>query len=342
MRSSIIPLLSLLLILTACNQELPMTQDDQQEARNIVFSLSQPVGDILTKTSYDIGENVFLWADGDAVGIVSPQGGQLKFTIKPEDYGKERANFDGRGFALKAGNKYASYYPFLPDFDLDPTVLPICLLNQIQDGENSWAHLGASNFSVAQGISPTAGQLDFTFLNVGSPHRYRLPVLAGTYTQLTIQIPSQSFTVRGTVNLMADNDTDLRAIAPTETTDRLTLELRNTTMASTGNLRCWMIVAPVNLQGSAITMIAQDSNEQEYVASVAGRDCPANTRRVFDALSSVFPRVSVITAEGGSVQIKVVKSAADVEVTPSIGAGWITSAGSSTDGLVTTYTYTVA
>lgn len=342
MRSSIIPLLSLLLILTACNQELPMTQDDQQEARNIVFSLSQPVGDILTKTSYDIGENVFLWADGDAVGIVSPQGGQLKFTIKPEDYGKERANFDGRGFALKAGNKYASYYPFLPDFDLDPTALPICLLNQIQDGENSWAHLGASNFSVAQGISPTAGQLDFTFLNVGSPHRYRLPVLAGTYTQLTIQIPSQSFTVRGTVNLMADNDTDLRAITPTETTDRLTLELRNTTMASTGNLRCWMIVAPVNLQGSAITMIAQDSNEQEYVASVAGRDCPANTRRVFDALSSVFPRVSVITAEGGSVQIKVVKSAADVEVTPSIGAGWITSAGSSTDGLVTTYTYTVA
>lgn len=342
MRSSIIPLLSLLLILSACNQEFSTTLDDQQEARNIVFSLSQPVGDVLTKTSYDAGNNRFLWSEGDAVGIVSPQGGQLKFTINPEDYGEIDADFDGRGFALKAGNKYASYYPFLPDFDLNPSALPISFLGQAQTGENGMAHLGAANFSVAQGTSPDAGQLYFTFLNVGSPHRYRLPVLAGTFTQFTVIIPTQSFTVEGTVNLMADNESDLIAITPTETTDRLSLELKNTTMASTGNLRCWMIVAPVNLQGSAITMIAQDSNGQEYVASVAGRDCPANTRRVFDALSSVFPRVSEITAEGGSIQIKVVKSSADVGVTPSIGAGWITAAGSTTDGLVTTYTYTVA
>lgn len=342
MRSSIIPLLSLLLILSACNQEFSTTLDDQQEARNIVFSLSQPVGDVLTKTSYDAGNNRFLWSEGDAVGIVSPQGGQLKFTINPEDYGEIDADFDGRGFALKAGNKYASYYPFLPDFDLNPSALPISFLGQAQTGENGMAHLGAANFSVAQGTSPDAGQLYFTFLNVGSPHRYRLPVHAGTFTQFTVIIPTQSFTVEGTVNLMADNESDLISITPTETTDRLSLELKNTTMASTGNLRCWMIVAPVNLQGSAITMIAQDSNGQEYVASVAGRDCPANTRRVFDALSSVFPRVSEITAEGGSIQIKVVKSSADVGVTPSIGAGWITAAGSTTDGLVTTYTYTVA
>ncbi len=342
MRSSIIPLLSLLLILSACNQEFSTTLDDQQEARNIVFSLSQPVDDVLTKTSYDAGNNRFLWSEGDAVGIVSPQGGQLKFTINPEDYGEIDADFDGRGFALKAGNKYASYYPFLPDFDLNPSALPISFLGQAQTGENGMAHLGAANFSVAQGTSPDAGQLYFTFLNVGSPHRYRLPVLAGTFTQFTVIIPTQSFTVEGTVNLMADNESDLIAITPTETTDRLSLELKNTTMASTGNLRCWMIVAPVNLQGSAITMIAQDSNGQEYVASVAGRDCPANNRRVFDALSSVFPRVSEISADGGSVQIKVVKSTNDVVVTPSIGAGWITAAGSTTDGLVTTYTYTIA
>lgn len=342
MRYSIIPLLSLLLIITACNQEMQTIQDDQQETRSIVFSLSQPVGDAITKTSYDAGDNRFLWAEGDAVGIVSPEGGQLKFTIKPEDYGKVDGEFDGRGFALKAGKKYASYYPFLPDFDLNPSALPISFLGQVQNGENGMAHLGAANFSVAQGTSPNAGQLYFTFLNVGSPHRYRLPVLAGTYTQLTIQIPSQSFTVEGTLNLLADNESDLIAITPTETTDRLTLELKSTTMASTGNLRCWMIVAPVNLQGSAITMILQAADGREFVSSVAGRDCPANTRRVFDALSSVFPRVSEITAEGGNIQIKVVKSAADVEVTPSIGAAWITAAGSSTDGLVTTYTYTVA
>ena len=141
---------------------------------------------------------------------------------------------------------------------------------------------------------------------------------------------------------MADNETDLRAITPTEMTDKLTLELRNTTMASTGNLRCWMIVAPVNLEGSAITMVLQAEDGQEYVASVAGANCPANYRKVFNAKSSVFPRISEISAQGGTVQIKVIKAANDVEVTPSIGAGWITAAGSSTDGLVTTYTYTVA
>ena len=341
MRISIIPLLSLLLILAACNQELS-TLDDQQDAQSIVFSLSQPVGDVLTKTSYDAGNNRFLWSEGDAVGIVSPQGGQLKFTINPEDYGEIDADFDGRGFALKAGNKYASYYPFLSDFDLDPTALPISFIGQVQTGENAMTHLGATNFSVAQGTSPNAGRLDFTFLNVGSPHRYRLPVLAGTFTQLTVQVPSNYFTLSGTLNLMADNESDLIAITPTEMTDKLTLELRNTTMSSTGNLRCWMIVAPVNLEGSVITLLLQTSDGQEYIASLTGRDCPANNRRVFDALSSVFPRVSEISADGGSVQIKVVKSTNDVVVTPSIGAGWITAAGSTTDGLVTTYTYTIA
>ena len=342
MRCHTFPFMALLILLSACNQGLQTESDSKHEPRTIILSLCQPEGDVFTKSSYDFENKTFLWAAGDAVGIVSPQGGQLKFTIRPEDYGQVHANFDGRGFELSSGNTYAGYSPFLPDFDLEPISVPVNYADQMQTGDNSTAHLGLKSFIVAQATAPDAGSLNFQFRNVGSPHRYRLPVLPGSYSQLTIQIPASSYTLSGTLNLLANDEATLRAITPTVTTDRLTLNMSNTSIAETGLISCWMMVAPVNLVGSVITMILENSNGQEYIASLAGRDCPANNRRFFDAKSSVFPRVTEITAEGGNVQIKVIKSANDVEVTPSIGAGWITAAGSSTDGLVTTYTYTVA
>ena len=343
MKHLYLALLPLIALATACNSNVFDKSPGQRDVNQVRFRLTEYDGDALeTRTTYNTGESTFYWAEGDIVGIVSPEGNQLKFPIKPDYYGQAYALFDGRGFALLEGNTYSSYYPFVPDFDLNPAALPISYEGQRQNGDNSLAGLGAYSFTAAIGSAPDEGSLDFIFRNIGSPHRYRMPVPAGNYTGLTLVIPSAKYILSGTINLLASTEESIISITPTAMTDRLSLDLRGASMADTGQLRCWMMLPPVNLDGDAIRMELTAEDGSTLLASVAGRDCPANSRRVFNALTSVTPGIQDVVNEGGNIEVRLIRSAASDEVSVTPLVDWIAEGSSSTDGLVTTYTFAVA
>lgn len=340
MNKTLAYLLAPLFLFTTCEKGAKV--QEEIPIHNINLTLIPYEGTVETKTSYDPYSMYFLWAEGDAVGIVSPSGSQLKFNIQPKDYGQQHADFDGRGFALIGGTRYCSYYPFYPDYNLDPTAVPIHYDGQIQKGNDSYAHLGAYSYSVAMGTTPAGGQLDFVYRNVGSPHRYGIPVLPGQYSKLTLTIPSDKYIIEGTINLLASTENEQKTIAPTRMDNQLSFELTELTIASTGDLRCWAMLPPADLRGNIIHAKVQCLDGSEYLASIAGQEGPANFRLVYNFACSVYPGQSIVNSEGGSIQVKVVKRDANLAMTVTPGNDWITATGSSSEGVVTTYNFNVA
>ncbi|MBR5660233.1 MAG: BACON domain-containing protein [Bacteroidales bacterium] len=333
--------------LFSCQKAPEEVLDSEDGISKVIMRLSPFKGDDVetrTEYSFDSGTNTFtfLWAEGDAVGIVSSEGSQMKFPVQEQYYGQVDAEFDGRGFALISGSRYASYTPFIPDYDLDPAAVPLDYTGQVQRGDDNTSHLGDYGFSAAIGSAPSSGMLYFTYLNIGSPHRYRMPVLPGTYSSLTVSVDEAKYVTKGTFNLNADDETSLIVITPTEMSESIHLDLEETTMASVGNLRCWMMVAPTNLSGKVIRMRLECPDGTALLSAVAGADCPPNYRKLFSAKTSVYPAETEVGTEGGTITVQLINSATPVEVTAASGVDWITSVGSATDGRVTTYTFNVA
>ena len=341
-RNAFLLLFPIMLGLLSCEQKETERFAVDEDVQTVRFVLTAYTGDTVeTKTTYDAGLSQFLWAEGDMVGIISSEGNQLKFPIKPEFYGQSYADFDGRGFALISGNSYSSYYPFVPDYDLNPEALPISYTGQAQAGNNSMAGLGAFAFSAAMGTSPAQGALDFTFRNIGSPHRYGMPVPEGTYTSFMLSIPDEEYISSGTINLLASSETDLISITPVTMSDHLDLALSDFSMSAGGQLRCWMMVPPVDLTGDAIKLILTKDDGTQVVASVAGRDCPANSRRVMSAQTSVWPAQNELSSQGGEVSVCLIRTAAETAVTINCSEDWISIGSPVTNGLVTTYPLSV-
>ncbi len=340
MNKTLAYLLAPLFLFAACEKGAEV--QEEIPVHEIILTLIPYGGDTETKTSYDPTSQYFLWSEGDAVGIVSSSGSQLKFSIEPEDFGKQHADFDGRGFALVGGTRYYSYYPFYPDYDLNPSAVPIHYDGQIQTGNDSYAHLGGYSYTVAMGTSPVGGQLDFVYRNVGSPHRYGIPVLPGEYSKLTLTIPSNKYIIEGTLNLLAETENEQKTITPTLMDNQLSIELSETTIVSTGDLRCWAMLPPADLHGNVIQARVQCSDGSEYLASISGRNGPSNYRLVYNFACSVHPSLFFINSEGGAIQVQVVKRDANLAMTVTPGNDWITATGSSSEGVVTTYNFNVA
>ena len=107
---SFIFLFPLLAALVSCGQKENGTSLPRDEVQTVRFMLTQYEGDAVdSKTSYDLDNMQFLWAEGDIVGIISSEGNQLKFPIKPDFYGQSYADFDGRGFALISGESLGGF-----------------------------------------------------------------------------------------------------------------------------------------------------------------------------------------------------------------------------------------
>lgn len=331
----------------SCQKAHEETDDIADGISTVIMRLSPFKGetdDTRTEYSFDSGTNTFtfLWAEGDAVGIVSSEGSQMKFPVQEQFYGQVDAEFDGRGFALVSGSRYASYTPFIPDYDINPEAVPVDYTGQVQRGDDNTSHLGAYGFSAAIGSAPSSGMLYFTYQNIGSPHRYRMPVLPGTYSSLTVSVDEASYVTKGTFNLNAEDEASLITLTPSETSESLHLDLLETTMSSVGNLRCWMMVAPTNLTGKVIRMRLERPDGTALISAVAGADCPANYRKLFSSKTSVYPAEEMVEASGGTVSFQLINSTTPVGVTAASGVDWITSAGSATEDRVTTYTFNVA
>ena len=330
-------------VVSSCQDQSVRELPAEDDIQSVTFHLTAyQSDDFSTRSAYDTGADLFLWSEGDAVGILSQEGSQLKFPIQPEYYGQSYAKFDGRGFALLPNTTYASFYPFLPDYNLDLAAIPISYEGQKQLGDNDFSQLGLSAYAAALGTATSKSALDFSFQNIGSAHRYRLPALPGDYKRLILNASDSEWIISGTLNLQENHAENLTEISPLTTSGTMYLDLTGTSLTSTMQLRCWLMMPPADLTGQTIRLTLERADGTALTASVPGKDCPANSRRVFNALTSVYPATAETGSSEGTLSVQLLRSATSDQVSVSTEADWISIGSSTTEGTVTTYSIHVA
>ncbi|MBQ5979186.1 MAG: BACON domain-containing protein [Bacteroidales bacterium] len=290
-----------------------------------------------TRTTFDFSSARFLWSSGDRVGIISDAGSQLCFPIRDEDSGKPTASFNGRGWGLLSSSKYLAYYPFIPDYDLDYSSVPVSYLDQIQIGNNDYSRLGNYAFWVATGVSPEEGNLHFSFKDVGGVIRFTIPAFSGNYQQITLSISELLFTSSGFVDLSSGDG----VIVNPERSDELCLKLSECEISEDGSsLIGYLMTAPLNLTGSTLSVIAEQEGGTSSISAIAGRDFVAG--KAFNMVSKMtaYPYEQFVGSGAETIEVKLLTD--NVSATMSSNDTWITPTSSSVNSKVTTYTFNVA
>jgi len=142
--------------LEACNDDLVDETNNPvagQEVEHITVSLPNmnfvSFDDAETRAELNYNSETqkfnFAWSFGDVMGVFPNEGAQVDFPIKEEFVGKNSAEFDGGGWALKTGYTYAVYFPY-DYYNRDKTAIPMNYMGQTQKKANDFSHLKDFNF----------------------------------------------------------------------------------------------------------------------------------------------------------------------------------------------------
>ena len=266
-RSNFIPL-TLLALLAGCTSETFNTESlDNEFVSHVTITASDFVIDDASRTSLELTSSglSFTWAESDVVGIFPNAGDQVKFPMT-KGAGTKTANFDGGGWALKGNYTYAAYYPFSKEnYDRSYTALPISYKGQKQPANNSTAGLGAYDYMVATASTPESGNVTFNFSHIGSVLYLQLTTPdAATFTKLTLSSDSPIFTTEATVNI---SDATLTTISLAKA---ITLNLDDIAVEAGGTLYAWLLIAPTDASGKALTATLTTSASDTYTVEHAG------------------------------------------------------------------------
>ena len=295
---------AVLLALTACNEEAAVMDTSATEPQNPPVAdnsgnvyiqgddFTWELGndgeegggassiDAVTRTALTIDGNTakFAWTAGDLVGILPDRGAQVYFAIPTPEEGEEMTNlatFDGGAWALKAESDYAAYYPFVKDFDLDRTAVPVSYTGQKQVGATT-AHLGAYDY---QGARPSVtngnGGVTFDFDHVGALVllRFAVPTAGTQLTGATLSADGAAFTTAGTYDLTSTEGFPITATATSET---FTVEMDYTTTADNEEVTLYFLCAPIDLSGKTVNFsVAYDEEGETIEFQCAGKDLQA-------------------------------------------------------------------
>lgn len=203
------------------------------------------------------GNVEFAWADGDTIGIFPNTGAQAYFPILVGSETSNTASFTGGGWALKNSATYAAYYPFIGDFYMKQTEIPVSYLGQkhVYNAENPMAHLSAYDYMVASASTPASGKVNFQFEHLGAFVQLQITMPADeTLTSVTLSAEDEVFTIHGVVDLTEETI----AIKPTEKSKTLALEVEGVTTTEENNVATlYLMLAPVDMTGKTLKAIVK-------------------------------------------------------------------------------------
>lgn len=217
-----------------------------------------------SRTTLTIEEKVakFSWTPGDQVGILPDAGAQVYFTIPEPEEGVEltdeqrrKASFDGGAWALKAESDYAAYYPFVEDFYLDRTKVPVDYTGQTQTDNNDVAHLGAYDYMGARPVqtNENGGGVTFDFDHVGALVllKFTVPEAETKLNSVTLSAEGVNFITEGTYDLTSQ---EVFPITATETSATMTVGIDYTTTQTNEEVTVYFMCAPVDLSGKTVNV----------------------------------------------------------------------------------------
>ena len=255
-------------------------------------------GAVATKTVITINQNTganFTFADGDRLGVYPyypKQGSQAQFQVSSSS--AETFTFNGNGFALESGQLYAAYYPLqragYGDEDQGITSasmmthLPVDYTRQVQTSTDGTSFtISTADYLVANGITPLNGVCNFKMSHIGALLVMDVTVpVAGTYTELALNSSSAAFLQTGTVDLTQTitlgegAPTQGIAITPVTTGSKAALTLgeegSGLYIEAGQTVRFCMMVAPVDLRSSAVTLTLRNSTGDNYMTQVESKN----------------------------------------------------------------------
>ena len=257
-----IGLIVALLALTACESETldsnKQQVDDSDTSGNVYIigkDFSWEENDSRTSLKVEDGLAKFGWTPGDRVGILPDEGAQVFFAIPEPKEGEQltnKAKFDGGAWALKAESDYAAYYPFVKDFDLDRTAVPVLYTGQKQVGNNNTAHLGDYDYMGSRPVQTNVnGGVTFDFDHVGALVlvKFTVPKAGTVLKNITLRAEDAGFTIDGTYDLTSQEGFPVTA---TTTSDAMTMDVEYTTIADNEEVTVYLMTAPVDLSDKTL------------------------------------------------------------------------------------------
>ncbi len=259
----------LLIFALACTREFPAQEEGVVRSVTIVgpapIQFEPITGTPETKgTSVQDGSALlFNWEVGDTLGIFPNKGNQVEFPISAAQ-GSTSASFDGGGWALRNNASYAGYYPFsVWNYHRDNETIVLDYSGQVQDGNGSFAHLSAYDFTTPQNSTVTfqmerQGSILYIDIVVPEPE---------TVNALTISCDEAIFVQKAALNISGETP----VVTPIETVNSLTLSFENTvTTANNETIRAYMAVQPVDFSDKTVTATLV-TETGSYTAPVTSR-----------------------------------------------------------------------
>ena len=251
------------------------TMEEPAQDNSVVMNPTATIANFVfdgpaTKTTFALNDNVasFAFAASDvlrAYPVFPEVGDGIRFTVKGEP--GTTCVFDGAGFGLYNGQKYAAYYP---GGDNVPavTAVPVDFSAQSQPAANEW-NLSDVDFLYATGIEPANWACSFDMKHLGALliMTVKFPQ-AGTFTKLTLE-SSADFVTAGTVDLTANEI----AITPTATSKKIRLALggdNGMAVEAGDEVTFYMMVPPVDMSNATLKIKLTDVNDVVLVKEGVG------------------------------------------------------------------------
>lgn len=204
-----------------------------------------------------------VWTSADIVGLYTSQGS----LVKAKNYSSEGKNaiLTMPGWSLSANNDYTGFAPYRYYIEGTSTSqLPVSFANQSQTANNLLTHLTAYDFMATKGRS-TSTNAEFTFSHLASILRIEWTMSeAATLTSLTLSSNNSIFTTDAYINLTT------QSLVPKTKSTEYKLNLSNITIAKSGTLIAYLMIAPTDCSSETLTFTLQTTEGKTITAEMNG------------------------------------------------------------------------
>lgn len=265
MKKIIASLLSVISLmgLVSCVKQAPVFEEPKAlvDIENVTMTAHNFVlEDGCTKTSITLGDEGlnFSWSSNDIVGVFpnNGKGTQVKFPISDGEVeggsSTSNANFTGNGWAVMKAENYSSYYPFVPDMDLDMKAIPVSYTGQVQVGSGTTGHLSGYDYMLTTPTEPSSnGNIGFDFNHLGVILQFEMVVpKVAEYTSLSLTCEGKPFITCGTIDITSGGSPSITA---TEWCDEFEIALEDfATTEPNQTVVINLIMAPDDFSGKQI------------------------------------------------------------------------------------------
>lgn len=258
--------LTALALCAACSDEDDVLSGGGTSGSNLTATIPAYQFDGGTRVNISDDLQTFTWSDNDMLGIYysdASTDAQTGYTVKQG--GSSSGEFANDVFYLNPNKNYYAFYPY--DSSFTTTSAEVDFTGQKQGANGSAAHLGAYNYMFGS-VDINNGAAHIAFNNLGAVIQLQLTLSnAGTYTGVDITSDGTKFTTKGKASMVDGS------ITATESSKSIHLDFENGITLNEGDvLTANILVAPVDMSDSTLTITLTDVDNNKFEVTTAGKN----------------------------------------------------------------------